>query len=153
MTITQHAHIYSFHTSNFTFGQIIFLKFLSIPPLYSSSFDESDNDDDTINMLFMLNENIILKDCEGITWEVTYLSSQYSGEILQHKVCTRIGHDFLVDGALLSPWMPLTSASFQEEYLSDPLLPSVLSCNYEPSTSEDSLSIPRLINLETAGLH
>jgi hypothetical protein len=33
MTITQHAHIYSFHTSNFIFGQIIFLKFLSKPPL------------------------------------------------------------------------------------------------------------------------
>ncbi len=33
MTITQHAHIYSFHTSKFIFGQIIVLKFLSIPPL------------------------------------------------------------------------------------------------------------------------
>ncbi len=32
MTITQHAHIYSFHTSNFIFEQIIYLKFLSIPP-------------------------------------------------------------------------------------------------------------------------
>ncbi len=42
--------------------------------------------------------------------------------------------------------------SQQEEYLPDPLLPSVLSCDYEPSTSKDSLSIPRLINLETAGL-
>jgi hypothetical protein len=42
--------------------------------------------------------------------------------------------------------------SQQEEYLPDPLLHSVLSCNYEPSTSEDSLSIPCLINLETAGL-
>ncbi len=34
MTITQHAHIYSFHTLNFIFGQIIFLKFLSKPPLF-----------------------------------------------------------------------------------------------------------------------
>ena len=42
--------------------------------------------------------------------------------------------------------------SQQEEYLPDPLLPSVLSRNYEPSTSKDSLSIPCLINLETAGL-
>jgi hypothetical protein len=42
--------------------------------------------------------------------------------------------------------------SQQEEYLPDPLLPSVLSCNYEPFMSKDSLSIPCLINLETAGL-
>jgi hypothetical protein len=69
---------------------------------FSSFFDESDNDNDTINMIFMLNENVILKDCKGITWEVTYLGPQYSGEILQHKVWTRNGHKFLVDGALLS---------------------------------------------------
>ncbi len=42
--------------------------------------------------------------------------------------------------------------SQQEAYLPDPLLPSVLSCDYDPSTSKDSLSIPHLINLETAGL-
>ena len=33
MTITQHAHIYSFHTSNFNFGEIFFLFFLSLQPL------------------------------------------------------------------------------------------------------------------------
>jgi hypothetical protein len=33
MTIDQHARIYSFHTLNFIFGQIIFLNFLSKPPL------------------------------------------------------------------------------------------------------------------------
>ena len=33
MTITQHAHIYSFHTSKFNFGEIFFLIFLSIQPL------------------------------------------------------------------------------------------------------------------------
>ncbi len=32
MTITQHAHIYSFHSSNFNFGDF-FLIFLSIQPL------------------------------------------------------------------------------------------------------------------------
>jgi hypothetical protein len=42
--------------------------------------------------------------------------------------------------------------SQQGEYLPDPLLPSILSCNYEPSTSKDSLSIPCLINLKTADL-
>jgi hypothetical protein len=35
MTITQHAHFYSFHASNFNFGEIFFLKFLSIQPLPS----------------------------------------------------------------------------------------------------------------------
>jgi hypothetical protein len=29
MTITQHAHIYSFHTSNFNFGEICFLFFIN----------------------------------------------------------------------------------------------------------------------------
>ena len=33
MIITQHAHIYSFHTSKFNFGEIFFLMFLSIQPL------------------------------------------------------------------------------------------------------------------------
>jgi hypothetical protein len=42
--------------------------------------------------------------------------------------------------------------SQQEDHLPNPLLPSVLSCYYEPSRSKDSLSIPCLINLETAGL-
>jgi hypothetical protein len=46
----------------------------------------------------------------------------------------------------------VSGISQQEEYLPDPLLPFVLSRNYEPSTSKDSLSIPCLINLETAGL-
>jgi hypothetical protein len=43
-----------------------------------------------------------MKNCKGITREVTYLGPQYSGEILQNKVWTRNGHNFLVDGALLS---------------------------------------------------
>jgi hypothetical protein len=43
MTITHHAHIYSFHTSNFIFGQIIFLKFLSIPPLLLSLIKAQEN--------------------------------------------------------------------------------------------------------------
>ncbi len=33
MIVTQHAHIYSFHTSKFNFGEIFFLIFLSIQPL------------------------------------------------------------------------------------------------------------------------
>jgi hypothetical protein len=33
MIVTQHAHIYSFHTSKFNFGEIFFPIFLSIQPL------------------------------------------------------------------------------------------------------------------------
>ena len=33
MTLTQHAHIYRLLTSNFNFGQFIFLFFLSMQPL------------------------------------------------------------------------------------------------------------------------
>ncbi len=58
--------------------------------------------DNTINMLFMLHKNILLKDSKGITQEVTYLGPQYLDEILQHKVWYRNGHNFLVDGTLLS---------------------------------------------------
>jgi hypothetical protein len=36
MTINQHAHIYSLHTSNFIFGQTIFLKILSMQPLLNA---------------------------------------------------------------------------------------------------------------------
>ena len=54
--------------------------------------DSLDNSDDNAinklfnNMLFMLHENIILKDGKGITQEVSYLGPQFSDEILQHKV-------------------------------------------------------------------
>jgi hypothetical protein len=53
-------------------------------------------------MLFMLHENIILKDGKGITREVIYLGPQFSDEILKHKVQNKNGHEFLVDGTLLS---------------------------------------------------
>ncbi len=63
----------------------------------------NDSDDDAINMLFMLHENVILTDGKGITREVTYLlGPQFSDEILQHKVCNKNGHEFPVDGTLLS---------------------------------------------------
>jgi hypothetical protein len=62
----------------------------------------NDSDDDAINILFMINENVILKDDKGITGEVTYLGPQFSDEILQHKVCNKNGHEFLVDGTLVS---------------------------------------------------
>ncbi len=68
--------------------------------LSADSRDDSDNN--AINMLFMLHENIILKDGKGITWEVMFLGPQNSDEILQHKVWNRNGHKYLVGGTLLS---------------------------------------------------
>ena len=76
-----------------------------IIPFESQEFvDDSldDSEDDAINMLFMIHENIIMRDGKGITREVTYLGPQFSDEILQHKVRNKNGHEFLVDGTLLS---------------------------------------------------
>jgi hypothetical protein len=63
------------------------------------AFEDADN---AINMLFMLHKSILLKDAKGTTSEVTYLGSQVSDEVLQHKVRNKNGHKFLVDGTLLS---------------------------------------------------
>ena len=53
-------------------------------------------------MLFMLHDNIILKDGKEITQKVSYLGTQFSAKILQHKVRNKNRHEFLVDGTLLS---------------------------------------------------
>ena len=37
MTITQHANIYSFHTSNFNFGEIFFLIFINTAPTWGGN--------------------------------------------------------------------------------------------------------------------
>jgi hypothetical protein len=58
--------------------------------------------DDAINVLFMLHESILLKDAKGTTSEVTYLGSQLLDKVLLHKVRNTNGHEFLVDGNLLS---------------------------------------------------
>ena len=50
----------------------------------------------------MLHENINLKDGKGITREDSYLGPQFSDEILQHKVQNKNGHEFLINGTLLS---------------------------------------------------
>ncbi len=63
------------------------------------AFEDADNQ---INMLFMLHESILLKDAKGTMSEVTYLGSQLSDKVLQHKVRNKNGHKFLVDGTLLS---------------------------------------------------
>ncbi len=50
----------------------------------------------------MLHESILLKDAKGTTSEVTYLGSQLLDKVLLHKVRNTNGHEFLVDGNLLS---------------------------------------------------
>ena len=61
-----------------------------------------ENDDKDINMLFMSNETVIFKNCQGINQEFTYLGHNLSHEILKHKIQTRNDTEFLVDGILLS---------------------------------------------------
>jgi hypothetical protein len=41
MTITYYLHTYNCHTSNFNFGEIFFLKFLSIQPLLGREWLQS----------------------------------------------------------------------------------------------------------------
>jgi hypothetical protein len=43
-------------------------------------------DEEDINMLFMVNETVIFKDGKGINWEATYLSPILSDGILKHKI-------------------------------------------------------------------
>jgi hypothetical protein len=63
------------------------------------AFEDTDNG---INMLFMIQESILLKDAKGTTSEVTYLGSQLLDKVLLQKVRNKNGHKFLVDGNLLS---------------------------------------------------
>ena len=65
-------------------------------------FQQSTEDEEDINMLFMTNETINFKDGKGINREVTYLGPNLSDGILKHKIRTRNGSEFLVDGILLS---------------------------------------------------
>ncbi len=43
------------------------------------------NDEEDINMLFMSNETVIFKDCNGINQETTYLGPNLSDGILKHR--------------------------------------------------------------------
>ncbi len=54
------------------------------------------SDDDAINMLFMLHENIILKDGKGITQEVSYLGLQFQMRFFSTKFKTKMGMNFLL---------------------------------------------------------
>ncbi len=58
-------------------------------------------DEEEINMLFMLNETILFKDRKGLTREVTYLRPNFSEGVLKHRIGTRHDIKFLVDGVLL----------------------------------------------------
>jgi hypothetical protein len=58
--------------------------------------------DNAINMLFMIHESILYKNAKETTSEVTYFGSQLLDKVLLHKVRNKNGHEFLVDGNLLS---------------------------------------------------
>jgi hypothetical protein len=47
--------------------------------------DSSDESNDDINMLFMLNESIIFKDGKGVNRQVTYLGPHILDTVLKHK--------------------------------------------------------------------
>ena len=62
---------------------------------------QASQDEEEINMLFMLNETILFKDGKGITREVTYLGPNLSEGVLKHRIRTRHDTTFLVDGVFL----------------------------------------------------
>ncbi len=79
-------------------------------PCYSNIIPFGDNevqpgidgeDNEEINMLFMINETVIFKDGKGITQEVRYLGPVLTDGILKHKIRTWNDIKFLVDGILL----------------------------------------------------
>ncbi len=49
---------------------------------------QASQDEEKINMLFMLNETILFKDGKGITREVTYLGPNLSEGVLKHRIRT-----------------------------------------------------------------
>ncbi len=62
----------------------------------------SDECEDDINTLFMLNEPGIFKDGKGITHQVTYLRPHIIAKVLKHKICTKNETELFVDSILLS---------------------------------------------------
>jgi hypothetical protein len=58
--------------------------------------------EEDINMLFMINETVLFKDGQGINQEVTNLGPIHSDGTLKHKIQTRNDTEFAVDGILLS---------------------------------------------------
>ncbi len=49
---------------------------------------QASQDEEEINMLFMLNETILFKDRKGITREVAYLGPNLSEGVLKHRIRT-----------------------------------------------------------------
>ena len=49
---------------------------------------QASEDEEEINMLFMLDETILFKDEKGITREVTYLGPNLSEGVLKHRIRT-----------------------------------------------------------------
>ncbi len=65
--------------------------------------DSSNERDDDINMLFMLNESIIFKDGNGVNRQVTYLGPHILDTVWKHKIWTLNDTEFFVNAILLSP--------------------------------------------------
>ncbi len=59
-------------------------------------------DEEDINMLFMINKTVYFKDGQGINQEVTYLGPIHSDGTLKHKIRTRNYTEFAIDGIFLS---------------------------------------------------
>jgi hypothetical protein len=98
------------------------------------------NDDEDINMLFRSNETVVFKDGKGINREVTYLCPNLSDGILKHKIQTRKGTEFLVDGILLSSLDALDIATIPltpEQYTVD--LPKLTELELEQISKPQSL--------------
>jgi hypothetical protein len=65
--------------------------------------DSSNESNDDIKMLFMLNESIILKDGKGVNRQVTYLRPHILDTVLKHKILTQNDAEFFINAILLSP--------------------------------------------------
>jgi hypothetical protein len=65
--------------------------------------DSSNESDDDINMLFMLNESIIFNDGKGVNRQVTCLGPHILDTVLKHKIQTQNDAEFFANAILLSP--------------------------------------------------
>jgi hypothetical protein len=59
-------------------------------------------DEEDINMLFMINETVLFKDGQGINQEVTCLGPIHLDGTLKHKIRTRNDTEFAINSILLS---------------------------------------------------
>jgi hypothetical protein len=116
---------------------------------------QSTEEEDNINMLFMSNETVIFKDGKGINREVTYLGPNLSDGILKHKIGTQNNTEFLVDGILLSSidvpdiaTIPLTPEQYQIDLpkLTDLELKQILTPQTLDSDQQEFMELPHKLS-------